>query len=113
MVVHLRLLILGSVFAAPALAAEPFDGRWASDLRACTDEGALMSPLTVAKLSLTWPGAACMVRTSYRLGDAWHISARCWGEGAVSEVPISLQVRGERLVLNWAKARPEELRRCP
>jgi hypothetical protein len=99
--------------ATPALAADPFSGRWASDPRACTDEGALVAPLTVAPLWLAWPGAACMVRTSYRLRDAWHMSARCFGEGAISEVAIRLQMRGERLVLDWAKARPEELRRCP
>jgi hypothetical protein len=32
----------------------------------------------------------------------------------VSDVPIKMQVlRGDRLVLAWSKARPEELRRCP
>jgi hypothetical protein len=95
------------------MAAERFDGRWAVDVRACTDESTVTAPLTVTPLSLTWPGAACMVRTSYRVGPTWHIGARCFGEGAISEVPIRLQMRGERLILDWPKARPEELRRCP
>ena len=98
---------------SPALAAQPFDGRWVADLSACAAEGRAISPLVVTSRSLTWTGAACMVGTSYRVGDAWHIGARCWGEGAISNVPIKLTIRGERLVLDWARARPEELRRCP
>ncbi len=82
-------------------------------MRACTDEGAITSPVAISSLSLAWPGAFCAIGTSYRVRDVWHISAKCWGEGMVSNVPIRLQIRDERLVLDWAKARPEELRRCP
>jgi hypothetical protein len=96
-----------------ASAAAPFDGRWAADARACTDEGALAAPVTVTVRSLSWPGAFCTVGTSYQVRDAVHISARCWGEGMVSSVPIKLQMRGDRLVLDWGRARPEEMRRCP
>ena len=98
---------------SPALAAEPFDGRWAADPAACAGEAQAASPVIVTSLSLTWPGAACMVGTSYRVGDAWHIGARCFGQGTVSNVPIRLTRRGERLILDWPRARPEELRRCP
>jgi hypothetical protein len=102
------------LFAAqPASAAESFDGRWAADVKACTDENAAVAPITVAQLWLTWPGAACLVRTSYRVGNAWHVSARCFGEGAISEVSLRLQLHGNRLVLDWPKARPEDMRRCP
>jgi hypothetical protein len=99
--------------ATSALAAASFDGRWTADMRACTDEGAITSPVAISSLSLAWPGAFCAIGTSYRVRDVWHISAKCWGEGMVSNVPIRLQIRDERLVLDWAKARPEELRRCP
>ena len=98
---------------APALAAEPFDGRWAADPSACAGEGVGPSPIFVTSQSLTWSGATCTVGTSYRLGDAWHIGARCFGEGMVSNVPIRLTVRGGRLILDWPRARPEELKRCP
>jgi hypothetical protein len=101
------------LFAAPAPAAEPFDGRWAADLSACAREGDAASPLVVSALSLRWREAACTIRTSYRVRDAWHIGARCWAGGATSNVPIKLEMRGERLVLDWAGAPPEELRRCP
>lgn len=98
---------------APAPAAAPFDGRWAADAQACTDEGAVASPLVVGPLALTWRDGACQVRTSYRVRDAWHIGARCWGEGAISNVAITLRMRGEQLLLDWAGAPAESLRRCP
>ena len=102
------------VYAAvvPARAAEPFDGRWAPDARACASESAAASLLRVNALSLQWGDAACLVRTSYRVRDAWHIDARCWGEGAISSVPITLRMRGEHLLLRWAGAPAEELWRC-
>jgi hypothetical protein len=96
--------------ASPAAAAEPFDGRWAADASACA--GAHSGPLVVTSQSLSWPGAVCVVGSSYRVRDAWHIAARCVGEGMVSNVAIKLTMRGERLVLDWPRARPEELRRC-
>jgi hypothetical protein len=97
--------------SAPARAAEPFDGRWAADVRACASESAAAS-LRVNSLSLQWGDAACLVRTSYRVRDAWHIGARCWGEGVISSVPITLRMRGEHLLLGCAGAPAEELRRC-
>ncbi len=102
-----------ALMSLPASAAESFDGRWAADVSTCTDESALVSPVTVTSQSLSWVGATCMIATSYRVREAWHVSARCFGEGVVSSVPIRLQMRGGRLMLDWAKARPEELRRCP
>ena len=99
--------------AMPATAAEPFDGRWAADLSVCASADGAISPIVVTSLALRWGEAACAIRRSYRVKDIWHIGARCWAEGATSDVPIKLQMRGERLVLDWAGARPEELRRCP
>ncbi len=99
--------------AGPAQTAESFDGRWTTDLQACASEGDPMSPLVVSSQALRWREAACAIRISYRVRDAWHIGARCWAEGATSNVPIKLEMRGERLVLDWAGAPAEELRRCP
>jgi hypothetical protein len=98
------VLILG----VPACAGE-FDGRWAADAQACAGE----TVLVVNMLSLRWREAACAVRTSYLVKDTWHIGARCWAGGATGNVAINLQLRGERLVLDWAGAPGEELRRCP
>ena len=107
------LVLAGALIASPACAAEPFDGRWAADPATCAREGDLTSPLVVGPLSVRWREAACAIRSSYRVGDAWHIGARCWAGGATSNVPIKLQLRGDRLVLDWAGAPAEELRRCP
>ena len=96
-----------------ASAAGPFEGRWAADAQACERENGAMALLVVNTLSLRWREAACAIRTSYRVRDSWHIGARCWADGATANVAITLQLRGERLLLDWAGAPAEELRRCP
>jgi hypothetical protein len=101
------------LLVTPVWAAGPFDGRWAVDAGACNSESPWVSPVIVTALSVSWPGAFCAAGTSYLVRDVWHLSARCWGEGAISNVPMKLQLRGDRLVLEWGRARPEELRRCP
>ena len=97
----------------PALAGGPFDGRWAADTQACSSEKPEKPLLVVNSLSLRWRDAACTIRNSYRVRDTWHIGARCWAGGATGNVPIKLELRGDRLVLDWAGAPVEELRRCP
>ena len=117
----MRILALTMLAFAPcafllatATAADaPFDGRWAADPQACSGNGAAMPLLVVNALSLLWRDAACAVRSSYRVGGAWHIGARCWSDGGASDVPIKLELRGDRLVLDWASMSGEELRRCP
>jgi hypothetical protein len=96
-----------------ASAAGPFDGRWAADPQACETGNAGTGLLVVETLSLRWREATCAVRSSYRVGDALHMAARCWVDGATASLPITLQLRGERLMLNWAGAPAQELRRCP
>ena len=90
--------------ATPAVAGAPFDGRWAADPSDLHQRRQRRRRRSRSRSqSLAWPGAFCAIGTSYRVRDAWHISARCWGEGTVSNVPIRLQMRGDRLVLDWAK----------
>jgi hypothetical protein len=101
------------LIATAASAAGPFEGRWAADAHACESRNVGTALLVVEPLSLRWREAACAVRTSYRVGDAWHIAARCWADGATGNVPITLQLRGGSLVLDWAGAPAQELRRCP
>jgi hypothetical protein len=47
------------------------------------------------------------------VGDAWNIGARCWSDGATANLPIRLDLRGDRLSLDWGGAPAQELRRCP
>ena len=96
-----------------ASAGEPFDGRWAADAKVCSSDGPAMPLLVVDTLTLRWRDAACSVRTSYRVRDAWHIGARCWADGVASDVAIKLKVHGDRLVLDWEGTPEKELRRCP
>ena len=107
------LAACGVAVAVPAAAGELFDGRWAADAQACTGETEATSVLIVNSLALRWREAACAIKTSYRVRDAWHIGARCRADGASANVPIKLELRGQRLVLDWAGAPAEELRRCP
>jgi len=102
-------LVTGLALLGLPAAAGEFDGRWAPDAQACAGEKVLV----VNALSLRWRDAACAVRNSYLVKDTWHIAARCWAGGATGNVPIKLELRGDRLVLDWAGAPGEELRRCP
>jgi hypothetical protein len=106
-------LAAAALAAMSARAGAPFDGRWASDAPACASESEATPALVVSALSLRWRDAACVIRRSYLVRDAWHIGARCVADGAAADVPIKLEVRGERLLLDWAGAPTEELRRCP
>ena len=97
----------------PAYGGGSFEGRWAADTPACASESDALPRLVVSSLSLHWRDAACAIQRSYRVGDAWYIGARCWADGATANVPIKLELRGERLVLDWAGTPAQELRRCP
>ena len=97
----------------PAYAGDSFEGRWAAGAQACASESDALPRLVVNSLSLQWRDAACAIQRSYRVGDAWYIGARCWADGATANVPIKLELRGERLVLDWAGTPAQELRRCP
>jgi hypothetical protein len=99
--------------AVSARAGAPFDGRWASEAGACSSENEAAPVLVVSPFLLRWRAAACVIGRSYLVGDAWNIGARCVADGATANVPIKLEVRGERLLLDWAGAPTQELRRCP
>jgi hypothetical protein len=107
----LAILVLGSTVPAPAAAS--FEGRWAADVASCGGDSGGGSLLVVTPGRLRWRDTACVVRTSYLVGKAWHIGARCWAEGVTADVPIKLQLRDDRLVLHWARAPAKELPRCP
>jgi hypothetical protein len=99
--------------ATVGAAAGSFDGRWGADAKACNVESGTAARLVVDDLTLRWREAACVIRSSYRVGDSWYVSARCIADGASASVPITLSLRGDRLALDWAGAPTEELRRCP
>ena len=91
----LVLAACAALIAGPAPAAESFYGRWAVDPAACAAGGTVMAPLQVTPLALQWPDTVCRVQRSYRVGDSWHIGARC--PDVASDVAVTLQLQGERL----------------
>ncbi len=103
-------IIACSIGTGSAQAGEAIEGRWADDPKNCSGGASF---LVVDALSLRWGDAFCAVKTSYRVKDTWHIGASCSADGAISQIPIKLEVRGDRLLLDWASAPPQELRRCP
>jgi hypothetical protein len=105
------LAILALSATTHVSAAETFEGRWAAEAGSCDGEAGRL--LVVGARMLRWRETACMIRTSYLVGKAWHIGARCWAEGASADVPIKLQLRDDRLFLGWASVPQRELQRCP
>ena len=104
------LLVLFSITTGSLDAGEAIEGRWAADPHYC---GGGTSLLIVYAAALRWGDAACAVKRSYRVKDTWHIGASCPVDGAISDVPVRIELRGERLLLEWASAPPQELQRCP
>ena len=44
----------------------------------------------------------------YKLGQTAYIQARCWD----SDVPVTLDPRGDRMRVTWNRGKTEELQRC-
>jgi hypothetical protein len=109
----LAFALLGFFLETAASAAERFEGRWAADAGACGPDRPAAALLVVEALSLRWRQAACAVRRSYRVRDAWHIDARCLENGLASDVPIKLELHGKRLVVSWPPAPAQVLNPCP
>ena len=98
-------------WSCPAHAAELWVGRWAISQSACRIGGSTpaTAALVVNDTSLNWYSGHCRIAKMYKLGQAAYIQARCWDS---SEVPITLEPRGERLRVTWAGAKDQDLQRC-
>jgi hypothetical protein len=110
---RLAAVLTVALGATAARAAALFEGRWAADPAGCSGEAGLGALLVVTPSLVRWRENACIFRTSYLVGAAWHLQARCWGEGVPADVPIKMQLREKRLLLDWARSAREELQRCP
>lgn len=100
--------------AAPELAADPLHGRWAIDPKGCAFSGdtAQTAVLTVDDKTVNWFVARCTIRKTYKIGDALHLEARCWNEGKMKDIPVSLVPRGQKLAVTWDRAPAGEMTRC-
>jgi hypothetical protein len=95
----------------PALAAEPFVGRWAASAQACSGHGstATTSALVATGTSLSWFAGYCRIGKMYKAGQAVYLLAHCSDKG---EVPVTLAARGDRMQVTWDRKNLGEMRRC-
>jgi hypothetical protein len=90
------LALLSLLVAAPALAAEPWEGRWAIDAEACAkgaDAGDLV-PSVFTRHELQFYEATCRVRRASRQGSLWTLAVRCTGEGETDDRVLKLRLLG-------------------
>ncbi len=107
------LAVAFALIAAPALAAEPQVGRWATDLQHCSGSSApRAAPLIVAPTTLTWATEFCTVGKMYKAARALYIEGRCSNGGATTRRAITLAMKGERLAVTWG-GEQTEMKRCP
>ena len=95
--------------ASSAFAAEPQFGRWAVDQQHCSGD-TKAGPLTVTSTSVTLAAQTCTFGKMYKADRGLYIEGRCQN-GA--RHPISLEMKGERLVVRWNGDSVQEMQRCP
>ena len=106
------VLALGATVATASRGAESMSGRWAENAAACS-AGAANAPLIVSDTTLRWGDEVCRIGAQYRTGDTLHLEAFCFGDASRRAIPVSLRLRGDRVVVTWNRAASGELRRCP
>lgn len=94
--------------AAPAFADEPQFGRWAVDQQHCAGD-TKAGPLTVTASSVTLASEHCTFGKMYKADRGLYIEGRC-SNG--TRHPISLLMKGERMLVTWGGDRPQEMQRC-
>jgi hypothetical protein len=99
---------LALVCAGAAFAAEPQVGRWAVDQEHCSGD-TKAGPLTVTASSVSLASETCTFGKMYKADRGLYIEGRCQN-GA--RHPISLEMKGSRLLLTW-NGEQTEMQRCP
>lgn len=102
---------MAAVLGCPAHAAEAWVGRWAVNPSACGFGGRTptTAALVVNDTSLNWYSGHCRIGKMYKLGHAAYIQARCWDS---TDVPVTLEPRGDRMRVTWNRGKAEDLQRC-
>jgi hypothetical protein len=91
-----------------AVASEPQFGRWAVDPQHCSGDTKAGS-LVVTPNSVSLASESCAIGKMYKADRGLYIEGRCQNG---SRHPISLEMKGDHLVLRWAAEPPQEMRRC-
>ena len=107
--------ISGAMFSsvvAPAFASEAFVGRWAMKPEVCSARGGETpesTALVATDKSLWWYDGYCSIGKMYKT-KAVYVQAHCWNKG---DVPVTLDVTGDRMKITWNRGKTEDLHRCP
>jgi len=108
-----KVYSLAAIFLAAlgcaAHASEPQFGRWAVDSQHCAGD-TKAGPLVVTANSVSLAAETCTFGKMYKADRGLYIEGRC-STGA--RHPISLVMKGERLVVTWSGEVPQEMQRCP
>jgi hypothetical protein len=93
---------------------EMTNGRWALVPEACDGERFTRpeTPLLVDFMTLRWFSFNCEVVSSYKVRQTRFLQAKCNSEGRVTEIPVMLEARGERLRVGWNREPIREMQRC-
>jgi len=102
------VLVAMSIAAAPAFASEPQFGRWAVDPEHCSGD-TKAGPLVVTASAVSLASETCTFGKMYKADRGLYIEGRC---SSGTRHPISLVMKGDRLVVKWAAEPPQEMRRC-
>jgi hypothetical protein len=121
--------VLALMFAAlalsptsSALAAEPYEGRWAEDIAWCRNtraSGTDNVPITITRRAIETFASSCRVRSTIRKGTDWHLRTSCRDEGQSeneprTDVTFVLRIDGDRLYLRDSDdTGVQTLTRCP
>ena len=106
----LAACVIGAAAVSSASATEAFIGRWAAKPEVCSVRGgdnAANSALVATDTSLWWFDGYCRIGKMYK-AKAVYVEARCEGK----DVPVTLDVEGNRMRVTWGRAKPQELKRC-
>jgi hypothetical protein len=98
--------------ATPALAAEPWIGRWARETKYCAKPGESgnETPMAFTRTTARWFGT-CKIRSIRKQSSVWVLKAKC--PSAKSLLQINLSMQGEKLQAFWGEAHPQVMVRCP
>jgi hypothetical protein len=108
------VLLAASIADVTLAQTELSNGRWALAPYAC--DGELFTrpdtPLLVTNMTLRWFSFNCEVVSSYLVRQTRFLQAKCNSEGKVTEIPVMLEPRGDRLRVGWNRERIQEMVRC-
>jgi len=103
---------MSAAMASSALAVEPYIGKWAVDPARCASMGGdspATATLVATESGLNWFSGYCRIGKMYKAGQAFYIQARC---ASGDDVPVTLDPRGDRMLVSWNRGKPAEMRRC-